>query len=134
MLFGHLPSRTLGRRGEWWASWFYRFHGYLIVGRNVRLPAGEIDLIARRGRLTILAEVKTRQSLRFGEGIEAVNHRKRARLILLGEQYLGRHPEAFLRYDIVSLYWTGWRFIVTHIPGAFEPVADTSRPWLLRVR
>jgi putative endonuclease len=134
MLFGHLSTRTLGRLGEWRASWFYRLRGYRIVARNLRLPAGEIDLVARRGCLTIIAEVKTRRSLTFGEGFEAVHHKKRMRLIQLGEQYVGRHPDACLRYDIVSLYWTGWRFLVTHIPDAFQPVADIQRPWLLRVR
>ena len=53
------------------------------------------------------------------------------RLFRLGDQYLVRHPSDALqlRYDIVSLYWTGWRFVVRHFADAFRPVADSKRPW-----
>ena len=103
-----------------------------MVARNVRLPAGEIDLVLRRGRTIVIAEVKTRQTLIAGEGHEAVGRRKRERMIRLGDQYAARNPDAALRYDIVSLYWTGWRFVVTHYPDAFRPVADARTPWLWR--
>lgn len=127
-----LPPAVLGRKGERRAVWFYRLRGYRIAGRNVRLAAGEIDLIARRGRLVVIAEVKTRQSLGAGEGFEAVDAAKRERLVRLGEQYLAFHPGIQLRYDIVSLFWTGRRFVVTHFPDAFRPVSDPTRPWKWR--
>lgn len=127
-----LARLELGRRGERRAAWFYRLRGYTVVDRNVRLPAGEIDLIVRRGRTIVIAEVKTRQSLTAGEGHEAVNRRKRERMIRLGDQYAARHPEAQLRYDIVSIFWTGRRFVVTHFADAFRPVADAQRPWIWR--
>jgi putative endonuclease len=124
--------KTLGRLGEQRAAWLYRLRGYRIVGRNVRLPAGEIDLVARRGKTVVIAEVKTRQSREMGEGHEAVNRTKRERLILLGDQYAAAHPEARLRYDIVSLFWNGWRFVVTQWEDAFRPIADARRPWIWR--
>jgi putative endonuclease len=127
-----LDPRELGRRGETRAVWSYRLRGYSIVARNVRLPAGEIDLVVRRGRTIVIAEVKTRQTRIAGEGHEAVDRRKRERMIRLGDQYAVRHPEASLRYDIVSLYWNGWRFVVTHYPDAFRPIADARLPWLWR--
>lgn len=124
--------RDLGRRGERRAAWFYRLRGYRILERNARLPAGEIDLVVQRGRTIVIAEVKTRQTKIAGEGHEAVDRRKRERMIKLGDQYAARHPQAQLRYDILSIYWTGWRFIVTHYPDAFRPVADPQRPWIWR--
>ncbi len=126
------PVAQLGRRGERRAAWFYRLRGYRIVGRNVRLPAGEIDLVVKRGAMFAIVEVKTRQSLGAGEGHEAVNRVKRERLIKLGDQYAALHPEVRLRYDILSLYWTGRRFVVTHFEDAFRPMADVKRPWILR--
>jgi putative endonuclease len=125
-------SRELGRMGERRAAWFYRLRGYTIIGRNVRLPAGEIDLVVRRNGLTIIAEVKTRQSLFAGEGHEAVNRVKRERMIRLGDQYAALHPEVRLRYDVLSLFWTGYRFIVSHYEDAFRPIADAQRPWIWR--
>ncbi len=122
----------LGAIGEQRAAWFYRLRGYAILDRNVRLPAGEIDLVVKRGAMIVIAEVKTRQSNVAGEGHEAVDRRKRERMIRLGDQYAARHPTAQLRYDIVSIRWTGWRFIITHYPDAFRPVADPYRPWIWR--
>ncbi len=127
-----LDSRELGRRGETRAAWFYRLRGYFIVERNARLPAGEIDLVVRRGRTIVIAEVKTRQSVTAGEGHEAVGRAKRERMIRLGDQYAARHPRSQLRYDIISIFWTGRRFVLTHYPDAFRPVADTRRPWIWR--
>jgi putative endonuclease len=127
-----LSPRELGKRGERRAAWFYRLRGYTILERNARLPAGEIDLIVRRGATIVIAEVKTRQTLIAGEGHEAVTRKKRERMIRLGDQYAARHPDARLRYDILSIYWTGRRFVVTHFPDAFRPIADARRPWIWR--
>jgi putative endonuclease len=126
------PTARLGRMGEQRAAWFYRLRGYSVVERNARLPAGEIDLIVKRGAMIVIAEVKARQSLFAGEGHEAVTQVKRERLIRLGDQYAHRHPGARLRYDILSLFWTGRRFVVKHYPDAFTPTADAQRPWVWR--
>jgi putative endonuclease len=125
-----LPSRILGQRGERRAAWFYRLRGYRIVARNVHLRGGEIDLVVARGRLLVFVEVKARQSLKAGYGVDAVDRRKKLQLISLADQYLTRHPHSGeVRHDIVSLFWNGWRFIVTHFPDAFRPVSDPRRPW-----
>jgi len=118
--------------GERRAAWYYRLRGYSILERNLRLSAGEIDLVVKRGATVVIAEVKTRQSDVAGEGHEAVNRKKRERMIKLGDQYAAKHPEAQLRYDILSLRWTGRRFIVSHYEDAFRPVADAQRPWIWR--
>ena len=122
----------LGRAGERRAAWFYRLRGYRILERNLRLKSGEIDLVVRRGRTVVIAEVKTRQSLAAGEGYEAVDRRKRERLIRLGEEYANRYHAARLRYDILSLHWNGRRFEVSHYADAFRPVADSRQPWKWR--
>jgi putative endonuclease len=129
-----IAAAKLGRRGERRAAWFYRLRGYRILARNLRLREGEIDLVARRGRTMAIVEVKTRQSQGSGEGYEAVDQRKRERLIKLGDRYAAQNPPGtLLRYDILSLFWTGRRFVVTHFPDAFRPVSDPQRPWLWRV-
>ena len=128
-----IDRTQLGRLGERRAAWFYRLRGYRIVARNVRLRSGEIDLVVRRGKILVIAEVKTRQSRGAGEGYEAVDARKRLRLVQLGEEYLARSRQRLqLRYDILSLFWNGRRFEVSHFRDAFRPVADAHRPWLWR--
>ncbi|HVG23133.1 MAG TPA: YraN family protein [Thermoanaerobaculia bacterium] len=127
-----LSPGDLGRKGERRAAWHYLLRGYRIVARNARLPAGEIDLVLKRGATIVIAEVKTRQSLAAGAGHEAVGRTKRERMIRLGDQWAARHPESRLRYDVLSLFWTGRRFVVTHFADAFRPIADARRPWIWR--
>ena len=118
-----MDPRTLGQRGESQAAWFYRLRGFRIVGRNVRVGRGEIDLIVRRGRLLAFVEVKTRQSLGAGEGFESVNAAKQRQLIDLAERYLARHPHpGDVRFDVLSLFWNGSRFKATHFEDAIRKI------------
>ena len=126
-----IPVSKLGKKGERRAAWFYRLRGYRILGRNVRLHAGEIDLVARRGSTLVVAEVKTRQNLAAGEGHEAVNRDKQLRLIALADQYIAKTDarDVQIRYDVLSLFWNGYRFVVSHYPDAFRPMSDSRQPW-----
>lgn len=132
MFWRTIPTARLGRAGERRAAWFYRLRGYRIVERNVRLNGGEIDLVVRRGNILVIAEVKTRQSLAAGEGFLAVDRTKRERMVRLGGEYVARHRHVQIRYDVLSLFWTGLRFVVSHYPDAFRPLADARRPWKWR--
>lgn len=76
--------------------------------------------------------MKTRQSLAAGAGHESVDRHKREQLIRLGDQYAVRFPNLQLRYDILSLFWNGRRFVIEHYPDAFRPMADPSHPWRWR--
>ena len=125
-----IPVAKLGRRGERRAAWFYRLRGFSIVGQNHRLRSGEIDLIVRRGKLLVFVEVKTRQSLAAGEGYESVDRAKQIQLVRLSDEYLAKHQhKGEVRFDIVSLYWTGIRFVLQHFPDAFQTRSDPHRPW-----
>ena len=126
-------AARLGAAGERRAAWYYRLRGWRVVARNVRSRGGEIDLIVRRGRMLAFVEVKTRQSLTAGAGYDAVDVRKQQQLVDLASVWLARHPHpGEVRYDILSLFWTGRRFVVTHFADAIRPVADARRPWLRR--
>ena len=103
-----------------------------MLARNVRSRDGEIDLVVRRGRTIVIAEVKTRQSTVAGEGFDAVDRVKREQLIRLADRYVAEMRDVELRYDVLSLYWNGRRFIVTHFPDAFRPMADEHQPWKWR--
>ena len=125
-----MQAKDLGRRGERRAAWFYRLRGYWIVARNERLRRGEIDLVVRRGKVLVFVEVKTRQSLTAGEGYEAVDRAKQLQLVRLAGEYLAKHRHrGEIRYDVLSLFWTGMLFVIRHFPDAFRPVSDPRRPW-----
>ncbi len=115
---GHL---SLGRSGEDEAAALYRRLGFEVVDRNYRCGAGEIDLVATRGREIVFCEVKTRVSDTWGEPSEAVGWRKQARLRRLAAHWLSerRARGCRVRFDVVSVIVRGARFEVTHIVDAF---------------
>ena len=58
-----LDAYRHGNRSEWLAAMALRLKGYRIVARNFRTKAGEIDIVARRGDLVAIVEVKARRDL-----------------------------------------------------------------------
>lgn len=52
-----------GRIGETIAAWWLRLHGWRILAARVRLRVGEVDLIAKRGRMVAFIEVKARSKV-----------------------------------------------------------------------
>ena len=57
-----MDNKSLGSRGEEAAALYLERHGYMILERNFRVPAGEIDIVAKTGATLVFAEVKTRRS------------------------------------------------------------------------
>lgn len=51
-----------GRQAERIAGWWLRLKGWQIIGRRMRTPLGEVDLVARRGGMIAFVEVKARGS------------------------------------------------------------------------
>jgi putative endonuclease len=106
-----------GRRGEAIAALYLGFKGYRIVARRVKTPVGEIDLIARRGRVTVFVEVKARSfSHQEAAALAAVNHR---RIVRAAQLWLGRRPDLAagdLRFDVIFLAPFAWP---RHIVNAF---------------
>jgi putative endonuclease len=49
-----------GRKAERLAAWWLRLKGWRILAVRARTPVGEVDLIARRGRILAFVEVKAR--------------------------------------------------------------------------
>ncbi|HVR42578.1 MAG TPA: YraN family protein [Thermoanaerobaculia bacterium] len=124
----------LGRAGERRAAWYLRLRGYRILARNVRFRDGELDLVVRRGRRVAFVEVKTRQQTRRGEALEAVDRPKQLRIAQLAERYCAANPleACHLHFDVVTLFWTGWRFRIRHLEDAFVVLSEPGRPWRMR--
>lgn len=94
-----------GRRGETWAVTLLVLKGYRILGRRVRTPIGEIDLVARSpGGAVCFVEVKARP-----EGLmaaEAVGPRQKARIARAAALYLAGRPGLAgkgVRFDIMTV-------------------------------
>lgn len=91
-----------GRRAETLAAWLLRLKGYRVLARRYKTPAGEIDLIVRRGRTIVFVEVKQRPD--EVAAIEAITPTARKRIARAAELWVARHPAAAAlnqRFDVV---------------------------------
>lgn len=100
---GH--RQGLGRWGEDHAARHLTGQGMVVLDRNWRGDAGEIDLVLRDGAVLVVCEVKTRSSTAYGTPQEAVTPVKLARLRRLAAQWLHAHDLAArdVRIDLVAI-------------------------------
>jgi putative endonuclease len=99
----------LGERGEALAWNYLRKQGYEIIEKNFRTCFGEIDVVARKQGTIVFVEVKTRSNHRFGLPEEAIDWKKRRKLVQVAQAFLQakRLEESPARFDILSLTWEG---------------------------
>jgi putative endonuclease len=98
---------AVGRHGENRAATWYIEHGYRVLARNWRCRIGEIDLVASRGEVLVVCEVKTRRRDTHGQPYEAVTSAKQRRLRHLAAAYLSSQEQHCyydeIRFDVVSI-------------------------------
>ena len=113
--------RALGAYGEALAArHLVEVQGMVLLDRNWRCDAGEIDLVLRDGRVLVVCEVKTRSSTAYGSAVEGVTERKAARLRRLAARWLAEHPlrPDEVRIDVVGVLVTpGGPPRVDHVRG-----------------
>jgi putative endonuclease len=83
---GGAADRSVGARGEDVAVAFLKRLGYTIIDRNVRVPMGEADIVARDGVVVVLVEVKSRivqEGKRQPKAEEQVGAFKRRKLLAI---------------------------------------------------
>ena len=81
-------------RGERRALLHYRLRGYRLVDANARAAGYELDLVLRRGRRLVVAEVKEKGGPGFGHPLEMVGPEKQRRVRAAARAWLAAHPEA----------------------------------------
>ncbi|HEY8340659.1 MAG TPA: YraN family protein [Egibacteraceae bacterium] len=124
------PHLRLGRLGEAIAVRHLEGAGLEVVARNWRCSdpslRGEIDLVARDGRVLVVCEVKTRRRAAPGEPLVAVTPRKQRQLRRLAAALVaaGAHTALGtrdLRFDVVAVSWPegGGAAAVVHLREAF---------------
>ena len=97
-------ARLAGRRAEVWAAIWLMAKGYRILGFRLRTPQGEIDLLAQRGQVLAVVEVKQRATLE--SALEAVTETQRDRLRRAGQMLAARRPslqKLAVRLDLIAL-------------------------------
>ncbi len=126
-----LDHASLGKRGEDFAARYLKRLGYHIVGRQVDLRVGELDIIAvdekaARGRTIVFVEVKTRTTTDAGTPAEAVDQERQGRMTRAALFYLKSNGllEYPARFDVIALLWPDGAREPTleHIQNAFAPI------------
>mgnify|MGYP001013580480 CR=1 FL=1 len=98
----------------------------LVIG-NANYRSGELDLVMRDGQSLVFVEVRYRRDDRFGGGAASVDQRKRRKLVLAAQLFLGAHPALAAhphyanwpcRFDVVDA--SGDPPVLNWIPDAFR--------------
>lgn len=105
----------LERRAAWWL----RLKGYRILAINWRSPAGEVDLIARRGGWLAIVEVKQRVDSETATWSLAPAQLRR--LARAAEAFLAQHADLAaltVRFDLIAFGRFGRPM---HLKDAWRP-------------
>ena len=113
-------ARLSGRRAEVWAAAWLMAKGYRILAFRWKTPLAEIDVVAKRGRVLAVVEVKSRTTLEVA--LETVSYDQRDRLRRAGAQLAATRPALAgcdVRLDLLAL---APGRLPRHIPDAWKGV------------
>ena len=116
---GRHDAERRGQRAEALAAWWLRLKGWRVLARRYRTPMGEIDLVAARGRVLSIIEVKARDEI--DAALDAVQARSRHRIERAAAAFIASHQawsKFSPRFDIMIV--RPWR-LPRHLPDAWRP-------------
>jgi putative endonuclease len=97
--------------------------GFRILATNLRLGHLELDVVAQKGTLVVVVEVRTRGRGAFEGALASISPSKRRHLLLATER-LWRHQLARdpgverVRIDVAAVHWVGSSTRVEYLRGA----------------
>jgi putative endonuclease len=100
-------AESRGRLAESRCALRLRLKGYRILARRFQTRVGEVDIIARRGRIVAFIEVKARDS--EPAAAESITSRQRRRILAAAKTYIARNPHLAdheFRFDVMLV--AGW--------------------------
>jgi putative endonuclease len=102
-------ARRDGRRGEYLCALWLMAKGYRVLGFRLRTALAEIDILASKGDVVAVVEVKRRASLEAA--LDAVTPTQRDRLLRAARSIAARRPDlsgASIRLDLMALAPGRW--------------------------
>lgn len=104
---GRRRAERGGRRAERLAAWWLRLKGWRILAVRARTPVGEVDLIARRGRILAFIEVKARS--KDADADWALDDYRLRRVMRAAEALVPRYMRDGDVARIDAMFVTPWR-------------------------
>lgn len=123
LIMNNLSHLDTGKRGEQIAVHYLVEKGYEIIETGWKHKHKEIDIIAKKNRMLVVVEVKTRSDNKYTQPEEAVDVKK--------QRFLSEAIEAFIqdyvdfdeiRFDIIAILLKTNEHTLYHIENAFEPL------------
>jgi len=111
-------AEARGRKAERRAAWWLRLHGWRILGKRLRVPVGEVDLVARRGNTVAFIEVKWRD--KAADLDLAIDQYRLRRVAAAAEMLSARFagPKDDIRIDVMLL---APRRLPRHLVHVWQP-------------
>ncbi|MFY7811715.1 MAG: YraN family protein [Flavobacterium sp.] len=110
----------LGKTGEEFAANYLKENGYEILEKNYTFQKAEIDIIAQKGDILAVIEVKTRSSLAFGLPQDFVKPKKIQLLVKAINNFVEKNDlDVNVRFDIIAISKNGEQFTLEHLEDAF---------------
>lgn len=97
-----------GKFGEDYTAEYLTNKGYQIIARNFRRRGGELDIVALKGGMLIVVEVKTRKFGSLTDGTDAITYTKKKNIILTSAKFLQENEPEFseMRFDVAEIVVT----------------------------
>lgn len=118
-------NKIVGNEGEQKACDYLISKSYKILGRNLRLFCGEIDILAEspwklgQKRSIVIVEVKTVSGSGYGGAVDLVRYRKQVKLRTLARAVSQDYPDRVLRIDVIGVdRYAAGDDIINHIENA----------------
>lgn len=119
--------KRIGDEAEELVAKFLLEQGLSIWGRNVRLGALELDIVAIDGPVVVVVEVRARGLGALQGPLESLSRTKRTRFLRAGERLWRRHFARNpwverLRYDVAAVYRGHQPMRIEYVPAALSRV------------
>ena len=117
-MFDRSKNKSTGNQGEEAAVDFLINLKYQILGRNINLKFGEIDILAEVKKTIVIVEVKTVRGEGFGLAQELVRYKKQQKLKLLARALSQKYPDRTIRIDVIGIDFCESKPKIEHLINA----------------
>ncbi len=109
-----------GKKGEQLAVDFLLKKGYSILEKNYRYLKAEVDIIAQKGGLLAIVEVRSR-STNFIENIADTVTKKKMQLQIIAADYYvtDLDLDVEVQFDIITIRKNKTEYLINHIENAY---------------
>lgn len=109
-----------GKQGEQLAADFLLEKGYEILARNYRYLNAEVDIIAKKGEILCIVEVKSRNTGFVEDISDSINKKKIKLLIMAADRFVNEHNlDIEVRFDVITVIRNQGKFAMEHLKNAF---------------